>query len=117
MNSYNKDYEEQLISLLICIHEKPGAYLGTPSLAKLLDFMAGYIVAVYNLTGYHIIFERRFLQFLCQKYHIKENECSLSQFFQNGKDDAEGFEAFFRELNLFCKSNEVRCNAGDRSLQ
>lgn len=113
MNSYNKRYEEQLISSLFCIHEKPGAYLGTPSLTKLLDFMAGYIVAVYKLAGYHIVFERHFWQFLCQKYNIKEDECSLSQFFQDGNDEIGGFESFFRELNLFCNSNEKQCNAGD----
>lgn len=105
MDTYNQLYEEQFISSLFCIHERPGAFLGTPSLIKLLDFTAGYAFAVYKLTGYHLTFERRFRQYLLEKYHISEFPCSLSEFFTQGKSDKEGFEAFFHELKLFCQAN------------
>ena len=107
MDSYNELYEEQLISSLFCINERPGAFLGTASLIKLLDFMAGYAFAVCQLTGYHLTFEQRFRQHLLEKHHISEFPCSLGEFIAQGKSDREGFEAFFQELRGFCAANSL----------
>ena len=62
-------YEAKFLSTLSVILERPGGYLGQPSLDRLLDLMTGYIVAVFDLAGYRITFEQRFRQYLCQKYH------------------------------------------------
>ena len=105
MTTYNELYEEQFVSSLFCLYERPGAFLGTPSLIKLLDFISGYTFAVYKLTGYHLTFERRFRQYLHEKNHISELTCSLGEFITQGKSDKEGFETFFHELRLFCQAN------------
>ena len=71
MENFNKHYEELLISSLFRIQERPGVYIGSPSFEKLLDVMTGYFIAVYDLTGYRIVFEQQFRQYLCQKYQKK----------------------------------------------
>ena len=106
MENSNKLYEKKLISSLFCVHNRPGLYIGKPSLEKLLDYMIGYVVAVYDLTGYRIVFEQQFRQYLCQKYQKKEYEYSLRQLVGSENNDEEAFEAFFRELSFFCQKNE-----------
>ena len=106
MLDYNQ-YETQFLSVLFFVQERPGAYIGSPSIEKLLNFIVGYEVAVYQLTGYRIVMEQEFRRFLSQKYNKEDWECSFVQFFQDGKTDEEGFDAFFEELKHFCQEKNI----------
>ena len=97
-------YEAKFLSTLSVILERPGGYLGQPSLDRLLDLMTGYIVAVFDLAGYRITFEQRFRQYLCQKYHLDTSGFSLDLYFSDGRDNESGFVAFSQEFRLFCQS-------------
>lgn len=105
MTDYNEEFESQCIRSLFYLYERPGTFLGKASLRKLLDFLAGYVFAVYEFTGYHLTFERRFRQYLLEKEHLGEVSCALEELVAKGKSDEEGFEAFFHELRLFCAAN------------
>ena len=96
--------EAKFLSTLSLILERPGGYIGRPSLDRLLDLMTGYIVAVHDLTGYRITFEQQFRQYLCQKYHLDTSGFSLYLYFSDGRDDESGFVAFSQEFRLFCQS-------------
>ena len=99
-------YETQFISFLFSLHERPGCYIAYPSLEKLLNFMVGYEVAVYNLTGYQIVLEQEFRRYLCKKYKKDELNCSLFQLFRQDVTDEEAFENFFVELRNFCEKTK-----------
>ena len=101
LTEFNRMYENQFMASLLRILERPGAYIECPSLDRLLDIITGYTVAVYDMTGYHISFERKFRQYLCFKYNKDENECSLQQLLLDGKDDRSGFESFAREFKVY----------------
>lgn len=100
-------YDKQFILFLFSLHKRPGCFIGSPSIENLVNFMVGYEVAVYELTGYQIVLEREFRQFLCKKHNKDEWECSLIQLIRQGKTDEEGFESFFEELRLFCEYEHI----------
>ena len=101
LTEFNRMYENQFMASLLRILERPGAYIGCPSLDRLLDIITGYTVAVYDMTGYHISFERKFRQYLCFKYNKDETEHSLQELLLDGKDDRSGFESFAQEFKAY----------------
>lgn len=101
-SEYNEHYESQFFSAFASVRERPGIYLGKPSLEKLSDFMFGYAVAMYQLTGYYITFEQKFKRFLFEKYHINAFPRAMCAFLTQGKSEEDGFAAFYRELDHFC---------------
>lgn len=104
MNSYSELYETKFLSMLSSLNERPGVFLGKPSLEKLLDFMFGYTFAMQRLVDYQPIFWENFNQFLFEKYHISEFPLSLCAFLMQGKSEEEGFATFFQELDQFCST-------------
>ena len=103
-SEYNEHYEAQFLSTFASVRERSGAYLGKPSVENLSDFMFGYAVAMYQLTGYRITFEQKFKRFLFDKYHINTFPQSMCAFLMQGKSEEEGFVAFYRELDHFCSA-------------
>ena len=101
LTEFNRMYENQFMASLLRILERPGAYIECPSLDRLLDIITGYTVAVYDMTGYHISFERKFRQYLCFKYNKDETEHSLQELLLDGKDDRSGFESFAQEFKAY----------------
>lgn len=101
LTEFNRMYENQFMASLLRILERPGAYIGCPSLDRLLDIITGYTVAVYDMTGYHISFERKFRQYLCFKYNKDETEHSLQELLLDGKDDRSSFESFAQEFKAY----------------
>lgn len=100
MDNANK-YEMQYISILSDLHMRPGLYIGCPSLEKLFGFMAGYEVAVYQLSGYRITINNRLYSYICKKLMKCEQESSLYQLIRDGRSDEEGFDYYFHEFNLY----------------
>ena len=94
--------EKHYISFLFSLHERPGCYIGHPSFEKLLDFMAGYEVAVFNLTGYRIMLQHNLRDILCEHLN-RERNCSLSQLIRDETTDADRFDYFFHALSLYCE--------------
>ena len=101
-NEYREEYEAQFLSAFASVRERSGVYLERPSLEKLSDFMFGYAVAMYRLTGYRVTFEQKFKRFLFEKYHISAVPRSMCAFLTQGKSEEEGFAAFYQELDDFC---------------
>ena len=96
-----EQYEAEYLSFLVSLHDRPGFYIGIPSLEKLFIFMAGYEVAIYKLTGYRVRLQHNLYDFLCKKILKYEPNSSLFQIIQGKKSDKESFDYFFHVLNLY----------------
>lgn len=93
------------------IREKPGMYIGKPSLSDLFMFIVGYEFArgelEIELTKEEEDFHQKFQPWLQEKYQIKTVNSWAKIISVYSVDEKEGFEKFFKLLDEFQKRDQA----------
>jgi len=89
-------------SILLRIKERPGVYLGKPSLKRLSAFLGGYLICMHDITKDRTIdFYPGFQDYIQQRYRITSTQGwdKIIDFFCI--KDEEAFYRFFEHLDEF----------------
>ena len=99
----NKDNEARLYRLLFQIRERPGMWLGTPSITRLYLFLLGYTYAVLEYEGYRLHFMADFLDYIIRVYP-SDLALNWDGLILIGRSEEEALWEFFRQLDLFLET-------------
>lgn len=99
-----------LLEILAKIKQRPGLYIGRPSVSDLFMFLVGYKTARRELgiepTAEEIQFHQKFHPFVEKKYNLKTSNSWAKIIMLYCPDEKRGFERFFQLLEEFQQEQE-----------
>ncbi|MEG3439243.1 hypothetical protein V0288_19110 [Pannus brasiliensis CCIBt3594] len=101
-----------LLEILAKIKQRPGLYIGRPSVSDLFMFLVGYKTARRELgiepTAEEIQFHQEFHPFVENKYNVKTSNSWAKIIMLYCSDEKHGFDQFFQLLEEFQQKKERR---------
>lgn len=97
--------KRKILEMLNLLKETPGVYIGEKNLSRLVDFMGGYVICLYQIYGEIDPLFVKFQKFVEDYYHLDYSEKYWSNIilsFCNNEEEA--FDEFFKLVELYLKS-------------
>lgn len=99
------EYESTLCNLIDQILERPGMYLGIPTITGLFHFLGGYSFRIWQEEGYIIRFDSQF-----RDYVVGKSPTTLAvgwlELLRKDLPEDEAFEQFCRLYHRFMQETE-----------